>query len=102
MSQEEEVKRLLLNIIRTGILRIRAFAWDHHDDRRCAVEADHIHNLPALVQNPRLERLIYYWEIERPTFTKSVPDSDDFDPDWLRLGELIAELRAEANGSNTA
>ena len=96
MSCEEEIKRLLLNTLRTGILRIRAFGWDHLADR-CAVEADHIHNLAGLVLSPRLELLNYYGDIEHPTFIKRVSDSGVFEPHWLRLGELIGEMRGDAN-----
>jgi hypothetical protein len=93
MTSEEDVRRLLLNLLRTGLLRIRAFAWEDQADR-CAIEADHIHNLPDLVRSPRLELLVYYFDHERHAFMTRVPDSDAFEPDWLRLGEIIKELGA--------
>jgi hypothetical protein len=95
MSIEEDIKRLLLSLLRTGILRVRAFAHQDCSDR-CAIEADHIHNLPDLIRNPRLELLTYYFDHERPAFIKRVPDFEAFEPDWLRLGELIGELRTIA------
>jgi hypothetical protein len=94
LSHQEEIKRLLLNILQMGILRIRAFGRDDFADR-CAIEADHIHNLPGLVRNPRPELLRYYWDIERPAFIKKVPDSDAFEADWLRLGQILAEMRVD-------
>jgi len=95
MTSEEDIKRLLLNLLRTGLLRIRAFGWEVQAER-CAIEADHIHNLPDLVRSPRLELLIYYFDHERPAYMKRVPDSEAFEPDWLRLGEIIGELRVDA------
>jgi hypothetical protein len=93
MSNEEKIRSLLLNLLRTGVLRIRAFAHEDLADR-CAIEADHIHNLPDLIRNPRLELLTYYFDCERRAFIKRAPNSDAFEPDWLRLGEIIEELRA--------
>jgi len=43
-----------------------------------------------------LELLIYYFDHERPAYMKRVPDSEAFEPDWLRLGEIIGELRVDA------
>jgi hypothetical protein len=95
MAYDEEIQRLLLNLIRSGLLRIRAFASDDNA-HQCFVEAHHIHNLPALVRNPRLELLTYYFDVERPAFAKLASDSDEFEPVWLRLGQLISEMRASA------
>ena len=94
-EDEDEVKRMLLSLLQTGILRIRAFAHSHFGDR-CAVEADHIHNLPGLISNPRLDLLMYYWDRERLSFIKKVPDSDAFETDWFRLGELLEQMKANA------
>jgi hypothetical protein len=95
MTREEDVSRLLLSILRNGILRIRAYAT-HEDTSPCFVEADHIHNLPDLIRSPRLDRLSYYFDFERPAFLKHARGTDVFESDWLRLGELISEIRAEA------
>jgi len=94
MTREEDIRRLLLNLLSTGVLRIRDFA-SREDAGRCFDEADHIHNLPDLIRIPRLELLSYYFDVERPGFIRHTPDSDAFEPDWLRLGELINEMRAE-------
>jgi hypothetical protein len=94
MTREEDIKRLLLNVLRAGVLRIRAFAANEDTDR-CLHEADHIHNLPDVIRNPRIELLTHYFDVSRPAFLKSASNIDVFEPDWLRLGELIAEMRAQ-------
>jgi hypothetical protein len=38
-------------------------------------EADHLHNLPQLLADYHPDRLRYYWDIERPSFIKQVPES---------------------------
>jgi hypothetical protein len=93
MSREEDIKSLLLSILGTAILRIRSFAT-LEDRHRIFSEADHIHNLPGLIGNPRPELLCYYFEIERPAFIRQSSNTDAFESDWLRLSELIAEMRA--------
>jgi hypothetical protein len=94
MTREEDIRRLLLNLLRTGILRIRAFA-SQEDASRCFDEADHIHNLPDMIRNPRLELLSNYFDVERPGFIAHSPSTDAFEADWLRLGELVDEMRVE-------
>src|SRR4051794_3458263 len=67
MNCPPEIADILAKIIEAGILRIRTAAWAG-DSPRCAVEAEHIHNLPGLLTNFSLEGLRYYWEVERPAF----------------------------------
>jgi hypothetical protein len=44
-QEAEELRAVLLNILTTGLLRIRAYGWNGQVDL-CALEADHLHNLP--------------------------------------------------------
>jgi|SRR6185437_1402257 len=94
MTRDEDIRRLLLNVLQTGILRIRAFA-SNEDSDRCLIEADHIHNLPRLIRKPQIQSLTYYFDVERTSYVKRVPNTDEFEPDWLRLGELIEEVRRQ-------
>jgi hypothetical protein len=43
-----------MQILRIGLLRIRAFGEEGLADR-CAIEADHLHNLPEIVHSGRLD-----------------------------------------------
>ncbi len=89
MNCPPAVAEILLAITRVGILRIRALGWAG-DPVRCAVEADHIHNLPALVQNYSPEQLRYYWEVERPSFASRSEgvDLSSFEPLWSELSRF--------------
>jgi hypothetical protein len=75
MNCPPAIADVLLKILQLAILRIRASGWSG-DAVLCALEADHIHNLPGLLADYTGERLRYYWEAERPSFVRqSDPDN---------------------------
>lgn len=86
MNCPPEIAAILLDILSMAALRIRALGGAGNA-RRCAIEADHIHNLPALLQDYSPELLRYYWEAERPGFiSQSTPaDLAGFQPLWAQL-----------------
>jgi hypothetical protein len=67
MNCPPAVARVLLDILQQGILMTRSFGWSG-DANRCAVEADHIHNLPSLLAGYSPQLLRYYWDVERRSF----------------------------------
>jgi hypothetical protein len=91
MNCPPEVAGILLEIIQTGLLRIRQLGWAHAPER-CAVEADHLHNLPELLRNYSPALLTYYWEAERTAFvSQSAPaDLTEFEPLWERLDRHLS------------
>jgi hypothetical protein len=91
MQIEEELKRVLLNLLRIGLLRIRAFGWDGLAEH-CALEADHLHNLPDIMIDTKIELLPYYYNTERPSFMRKAKNPEQFEPDWKRLGEILEEM----------
>jgi hypothetical protein len=84
MECPEDITEVLSEILATAILRIRAAGWAG-DAKRCAIEADHVHNLPALLLNFDEGALQYYWDVERPSFVSESVDSKSFDPLWKKL-----------------
>jgi len=48
MTCPTEIAEILTEILRTGLLRIRALGWSGNAER-CAIEADHLHNVPDLL-----------------------------------------------------
>jgi hypothetical protein len=46
----------IAGILARSIVRIRASGWEN-DARWCAIEADHVHNLPDLIVDWSLDRL---------------------------------------------
>jgi hypothetical protein len=90
MNCPPEVARLLLEILYLATLRIRAAGWSERADR-CAVEADHVHNLPGLIADFHADRLRYYWEVEKPSFEQQSSGEDvaAFASLWADLGRLL-------------
>src|SRR3954451_5696939 len=89
------IARVLLEIIETAILRIRAAGWSG-DASRCAVEADHIHNLPHLLADYSSAGLRFYWEVEKPSYEQisSASDLAVFRPLWAELQQIVDQGEA--------
>jgi hypothetical protein len=86
---DDDIKGVLLDILRTGLLRIRAIG-NSGDAEACSLEADHLHNLPELIRSFRWELLQFYFTVERPAFVSSGPKgAEQFAPLWDRLDKLI-------------
>ena len=92
MLSHDDIQRVLIDILRVGLLRIRAFGHSGLSDA-CSVEADHLHNLPMLIRSLRWEELLYYYNVEKPAFlSRTESNTDDFRPLW---DELEMHLQAE-------
>ena len=92
MKCPNDLGRILIGIIGAGLLRIRAAAWAGDADR-CAREADHIHNLPGLLQDYTFDRLKYYWDVERADYVTQSRDVSmtQFEHLWDELGHYAEE-----------
>jgi hypothetical protein len=89
MDRNSEIKAVLLRILRIGLLRIRALGTEGAAEQ-CSVEADHLHNLPELVQSPDAAEILNYYNVERTGFLRSTTsNTDEFKPQWEQLAELI-------------
>lgn len=88
-----EVAEILFDLLRIGIIRARAAGWDG-DAGRCAIETDHIHNIPDLIEDFRAQRLDYYWKAERACYIDRIPDG----PPWV-WGPLWDQLRPHAEAA---
>jgi hypothetical protein len=86
MNCSPEVSQLLLEILTTGLLCIRAMGWSG-DAERCAIEADHIHNVPDLLAHFSPERLAYYWAVERTSYINQTAPAQlaVWEPLWREL-----------------
>lgn len=94
MQCPQEILEVISDILTTGLLRIRAMDWRERPER-CAVEADHLHNLPNLLAHYSPELLDYYWNVERPCFVNnsSPEDIEAFLPAWKSLGEFVKSTK---------
>src|SRR5262245_13802322 len=92
-----EIAKVITEMIQVGLLRIRAFGW-RGDAAHCAIEADHIHNLPALLRDFSEDALRYYWDVERAAYLRHGPASA-FEPLWQRLesAECLQVLSATSD-----
>ncbi len=97
MNCPPELAEVVLDLLQTGLLRIRGSGW-RNDADRCAVEADHLHNLPALLGNYSPDLLRYYWETERPSYLHQIglDSAAAFADHWKRLEFLMQNELAPA------
>ena len=91
MLPPTDITRIVMEILKVGTLRIRALGWAG-DARRCAIEADHLHNLPDLILAPSSAHLSYYWEAEKPAFEQASSEADlaMFRPLWDELQSYLS------------
>jgi hypothetical protein len=95
LNDDDEIKRILCDILCMGLLRIRAFGNAGYAEV-CSVEADHLHNLPRLIQSVHWEELIYYYTVERAAFLENTRTNvEAFMPLWSELDKAIQAKRAE-------
>ena len=90
MNCPPEIAGIILDMITTAALRIRVLGWAGNA-QRCAIEADHIHNLPALLRGYSPDLLRFYWEVERTSFIdlSSAAEIEGFQPLWDRLASHV-------------
>lgn len=82
---DQRITNVLLRILEVGLLRIRAA----RDCAECALEADHLHNLPSIIQTQRPELLEYYLTAEQPGFERDARNVEQFTPLWVELRRLV-------------
>jgi hypothetical protein len=92
-----EIMDIILEILNNGILRVRSAGWSGDSDR-CAIEADHVHNLPCLLADYSPDLLRFYWESARVSFIdQSAPSAiAPFEPLWSRLAPFAMGLKEQA------
>ncbi|QDU14001.1 hypothetical protein [Gimesia maris] len=99
MQCPDEIAEVLLRILNVGLLRIRKSGSEGHAEE-CETEADHIHNLPAILQDYSPELLEYYWNVERAGFltTEAGRSSRSFQAEWRHLQRLMDEHGVNYHG----
>ena len=80
MDNSEEIKTILLDILSLGLLRIRALG-NNGAAEHCSIEADHLHNLPHIIQSLNRDELLNYYTNEIGGFLRHTSvGPDDFKP----------------------
>lgn len=95
----------LTQLLRIGLLRIRRAASEG-DAALCMIEADHLHNLPALIEHFSDELLDFYLTVEWPAFLAQLErhvaaspncrDVRQMEPLWAALERGAHDRRAAA------
>ncbi len=85
-------------MIQYGLLKIRAYGWAERPEL-CAIEADHLHNLPDVIADYSDDRLAYYLDVERPAYLSYIKDCggqslletiEAWEPYWERIEAYLA------------
>jgi hypothetical protein len=98
MTTNDEVRKILLEIVALGLLRIRSLGYSGLA-AKCAQEADHLHNLPYLIGELSWEQFLYYYSVERVCFINQQGDNvSDFKPLWYKLEHIIDARNKEIEG----
>jgi hypothetical protein len=99
MTGSTEIAEILLDILTTGLLRVRALGWSGNAEQ-CAIEADHIHNVPDLLAHFSSEKLAYYWNIERTCYMTQTPTADlvVWEPMWRQLKAHVEAMACSNSG----
>src|SRR5205823_3606309 len=94
MSCPPVIAAILLEILTTGILRIRARTWSGVVEG-IADEVDQIHNLADLLEDFSQPRLEYHWDVERTAFFAHVARNPlaRLEPLWRELGPFVEATR---------
>ena len=82
-------QQIYLEILSVGLISIRGAAFNG-DAEQCHAEADHLHNLPGLLNNLDREELHnHYWNVMRPGYLSiSKPEYvARYDSLWKELRE---------------
>ena len=91
-----------LHILRFGLVRLRDAAGDG-SAAYCAVEAEHLHNLPSLIGESNESRHDYYFDKERPLYLERVDRSvPGIEFTLARYSELWQRLSEMRGGAGTA
>jgi hypothetical protein len=104
----EPIRIAVSEILRISLLRIRAAAGAG-DASLCFIEADHVHNLPALLENFSEELLRFYLDVERLSYRDQLDrhtarnnehrDVRILEPHWESLERFALAQRVPARNA---
>lgn len=91
-SCPREVQRQLFEILRWGILNIRTGS-ETNDCRVCNIEANHLHNIPDLLEEFSRDRLAYYLKVEVAKYERGLGAESlpRLRAAWVALEEWLKE-----------
>jgi hypothetical protein len=87
----QHIAEPLLEILRLGLLAIRAAGLSNRGDV-CAIHADHLHNIPGLIEDYSDDRLLFYWQVERVCLIEKLNPGRYFEEPWSHLEIVVAKV----------
>ena len=94
----EELSEMYKAILTAGLIAIRDAA-EVGDIARCRAEAEHLHNLPSLLEEKNKQRHLYYFSTEKTTYLEWVLSTKRKDlmefvsmaymPYWKQMEEVL-------------
>lgn len=95
-GSEWAIPPILVQILTTGLRRIQALGQSRNPER-CAIGADHLRSLPALLVDFDPEVLDRYWNAERIAFMQECSPEElaEFEPLWKDLAEVLTTCKDE-------
>jgi hypothetical protein len=100
MQIPDEIRTQLLTILAIGVRNIRAYCERRQYDL-CWSEANHVHNLPDLIENFSADKLAYYLEVEVVQYRREMSDkpTSELRAPWNALRRWLADFRQNPTGS---
>jgi hypothetical protein len=92
MNTPPVVQASLLTILKIGLLNIRYYA-DAKNLARCSIEANHLHNIPGLLEKFSVDLLKFYIDIERPQYVRETNDQvlKEMRGAWSELADWLSK-----------
>jgi hypothetical protein len=86
------IQASLLTILKLGLLNFRYYAQGKNLER-CVIEANHLHNIPGLLENFSIDLLKYYIDIERPQYVRETNDQvlEKIRGAWSELADWLSK-----------
>jgi hypothetical protein len=92
MNTPAIVQASLFTILKLGLLIIRSEA-ERKNSERCAIEANHLHNIPGLLDNFSVDALKYYIDVEAPQYVRESNEQipEEFRRAWTELTDWLSQ-----------
>jgi hypothetical protein len=92
MNTPPVIQASLLTILKLGLLNVRYYAQGKKLER-CVIEANHLHNIPGLLENFSIDLLKYYIDIERPQYVRETNDQvlEEVRGAWSELADWLSK-----------
>jgi hypothetical protein len=86
------IQESLLSILKYGLLNIRYYASGKNLER-CVIEANHLHNIPSLLENFSVKLLKFYIDIEVREYVRETDNQvlEEFRLAWIALTDWVSQ-----------